>query len=229
MPPLQTIQTDTSAPTDTLPTETAPDQTDDPSGGDEPELTLWPEPASVAYGGSYLDIARDGNASAYPQLTVSKQVQITLLNMTITFKIPSSWSIEDPDGTPTFVDDKGREVGQVYQVNAYMTEPYFSLNQQNATPIAWETPGPYKYDARALTLESDNPTASTAEKKTIIRIVGVIPSEAYTDEDGKDYYMTLCLSFDKAYVNGSSVDYVVSNKTIDEITKSFADGLDLDE
>jgi hypothetical protein len=98
----------------------------------------------------------------------------------------------------------------------------------DGTLISWETPDQYKYNARALTLESEMPTASTTKQKTIIKIVSIIMDEPNTDEDGTEYYTTFCLSFDKAYIDGGNVDYVISNKTIDEIAQSFADGLNLE-
>lgn len=221
------------SPTDevtTEPMDTAPAETGGSGETAAPEQTPWPEPSSVAYQGSYLDIAQDKDASKYPSLKADKEVQINLIEMAITFKIPSKWRIDDPDGTPTLVDDKGRIVGQIYQVNAYLSDPYFSLTPlTGGTPISWEAPTQYKQGARALTLESDTPTAQTGQKKTIIKVVALMSGEPYNDEDGKEFYLALCLSFDKAYVNGGNTEYVLSNQTIDEIVASFAEGLNLEE
>jgi hypothetical protein len=220
---LQTLPADSQSPEDVQPSGTEPADTDNLSDFDEPdipELTPWTEPASVDYQGSYLPVAQDADASKYPMLNVTQEVQIMLGDTGATLKIPSSWKLDDPDGIPTLVDAKNRSVGQIYLTCAYINEPYFALLPDGGTPMLWEKPGQYQYGARSLTLESDTTTAMD-DKKTIIKIVGLMNDETYADEDGSEYYLVYCLSFDKAYVDGNNVDYVVSNKTIDEIAQSF--------
>lgn len=232
--PLQTIQTGTSAPTignTPQPSDVSPDQTDDGST-DAPAATQWPEPTSINYTGSYLNVAQDADASKYPTLDVSQQVDTCFG----TLKIPAKWSISDPDGTPTLVDDKGRSVGQIYQVNSYMSHPYFDLYQNSdGTLMTWFENTAYQntpnqLDDREFTLESDHPTTlDSTKQKTIVKTVCLLLSEPNNDETGAEYYPAFCLSIDKAYVNGSSIDYVISNKSIDEIVKSLANGLDIEQ
>lgn len=211
------------------PGETEPAGTDDPAAIGEPEIpeqTPWPEPESVGYQGRYMAIAQDSDASKYPALSVTQEVQILLGDTGATLKIPSDWRVDD-QGIPTLVDAKGRSVGQIYLKNAYLHEPYFSLMPESGIPMLWEAPGQYQYDARALTLESDATTAAE-DKKTIMKVVCLMRDDAYTDDDGSEYYLAFCLCFDKAYVDGDDVDYVVSDKTIGEIAQSFAE-IDLGE
>jgi hypothetical protein len=233
--PLQTIQTGTSAPTSvepSQPTDTSPDQTDDSSDPDVPQATQWPDPTSIAYSGNYLNVAQDADASKYPALDVSQQVDTCFG----TLKIPAKWSVSDPQGTPTLVDDKGRSVGQLYQINAYLSQPYFSLySKDDGTLMTWFENTSYQntsnqLDDREFSLESDHPTAlDSTKQKTIVKTVCLLDSEPNNDETGAEYYPAYCLSIDKAYINGSSVDYVISNKSIDEIVMSFADGLSTEQ
>jgi hypothetical protein len=210
----------TAQPTESAPAETAASEETAP-----PERTPWPEPSSVAYQGSKMDIAQDKDASKYPSLNVSQEENTCFGTM----KIPAKWRIDDPDGIPTLVDGKGRIVGQIYQTEAHMSEPYFTLKPDTGTLITWETPGKYKYQSRAMTLDSDAATVPDGEQKTVIKIVSLFSNETYTNEDGTEYYLAFCLSFDKAYIIESTVDYVLSNQAIDEIVASFAAGLNLEE
>lgn len=228
--PLQTIQTGTAAPSangTAQPTDASPTATDDSNGQDQPQLTPWPEPTSIDYTGSSLSIAQDADASKYPALTVSQQVDTCYG----TLKIPAKWSISDPDGTPTLVDDKGRSVGQLFQANAYATQPYFGLyTKDDGTIMTWVDNTSFKYDAREFALESDHPSVDDSKKqKTIIKTVCLLADEPNNDDTGAEYYPAYCLSIDKAYITGSTVEYIISNQAIAEMMKSLADGLDVEQ
>jgi hypothetical protein len=206
-----------------LPTDEA--TTEPTDSGDEYDLsnaTPWPDPKSVDYSGNYLAIAKDADSSKYPALTLTNEIQ-TVYG---TIKLPSTWSIDDPDGTPTVVDAKNRPVGQIFLALAYVSQPYYALKPEEGTLILWEAPDQF---TRKMTLESDYPSASDENMKTIVRIICLMDNQPYADEDGAEYYLTYCLSFDKAYINGSSVDYVLSNAAIDAITGSFTIAVDTGE
>ena len=215
-------------PSDTQPTDTTPTPTDDLSDSgnqDITEQTPWPEPTSVDYQGSYLDVAQDKDASQYPTLKVNQEEQTFYGTM----KIPAKWSIDDPEGTtPAIIDAKGRIVVQIYQVSAYISQPYYSLKPDSGILMTWEATDKFQYDARIMALESDYTTASGESRKAVIKIVSLLSGDAYADEDGSEYYLAFCLSFDKAYIDGGNVDYVISNKTIDEIVQSFTNGLNME-
>jgi hypothetical protein len=194
--------------------EATASSTDSGDNYDLSDATPWPDPTSVDYQGSYMGIALDEDSSKYPVLTLKNEIQTTFG----TIKLPAGWRIDDPDGAPTIIDAKNRPVGQLYQALAYASQPYYALKPDDGTLMTWEAPDAF---TRRMTLESDHPSASGENMKTIVKIICIMNSQPYADENGAEYYLTYCLSFDKAYIQGGNVDYVLSNAAIDAIAGSF--------
>ena len=214
------IQTIISMPAVTGPSQTPSLQPGQPAytfGEDndstpQPQIP-WEEPESVDYKGKYLDIALDKSPAKYPAMKMTKAVETTWGSV----KIPGDWSIQDADAQyPQFVDAKNRVVGGIYQLKCYAWEPYYALKPEDDTLIAWEKPEGFPDGARAMALESDYSAASAEKMKTIVRTVCIF-SDIMVDDDGYEYFVATCLSIDKAYIVNGKIDYVISNKAIDEI------------
>ncbi len=185
-----------------------------------PELTPWPEPKSVDYTGPWLDVARDKDAAKYPVLKLASQAVTTTWGA---LRLPEGWTMRDAEGfEPTILDSKGRVVGLIEQIESYPDEPWFSLLPDDAIPMLWETPD-YKVDARAITMLCDTPAAEIAQRMTIRRQVSVIVGGPVIDDGGTASYQVINLVFDKAYLDGDRVEYVLSNRVIDEIARSFVE------
>lgn len=196
---------------------------DDDDEQTTPPQTPWVEPTAISYTGKYSSVAADKEVKKYPVLSVKNSVQTEWGTM----MLPIQWSIEDNgDGTYLILDAGNRSVGMLYQVNSYNSEPYFGLKPDSGTLISWEALKGYPYAAKAMTLECDNPTVLPENTKTVIRIVCILSNDVASDDDGLQYSVALCMSFDKAYIKGNKTDYVLSNATIDEIAKSVVDGLE---
>jgi hypothetical protein len=111
-------------------------------------------------------------------------------------------------------------VGAIYPLTSIPTEPYFSLMNEEDTLISWEIPD-YPMDARVLTYEQRATDENGKSRLAIVRQVSVITGGLFIDDGESPYYQAICLAFDKAYADGASMDYVISNLTIDEIARSL--------
>lgn len=198
-------------------------QTNDPAEDFEtktPELTPWPEPKSVGYTGPWLDVAEDKDPAKYPALKLASQAITTTWGA---LRLPGGWTMLDAEEfQPIILDSTGRAVGLIEQIESYPDEPWLSLMPEDATPMLWETPA-YKMDARVITMLCDTPSADSSRRMTIRRQVSVIVGGPVIDDGGTASYQVISLTFDKAYVDGDLVEYVLSNKVIDEIARSFVD------
>jgi hypothetical protein len=183
------------------------------NGGRQAAQTPEEGPGAIDYQGSFRYIAEDGEGTDYPVWSAGKDVKTEYGEI----NVPPEWT----QTGGSFTGPSGKTLLQMERQDFEADLRYFGVLPNHTDLIGWERLGDKDgFEVYAAALEADEPAASGDDTITIRKIV-YFRSDKTFNYGGNAYFRGYALWFNKAFVNGGKIQYLISNQTIGEIVKSF--------